>query len=398
MRAWLGLACIPAARCIIIITNIRPERKMTQRFQNLLELMRQQNLDAVAINPGPTFTYLTGMRMHLMERPTVLLITGAGLAGLVLPQLELPKLAGAAIAMDAHPYADNPATWQDAFTAAFKRLGIHRGRVGVEAQRMRFLELGFLQSAASGCEFVDGSAVLEALRLRKEPRELELMQEAAYIAQKALLATLKTVRPGQTEKQIAAELVIALYRAGSDVELPFQPIVSSGENSANPHAVPGERQLREGDLLLFDWGASVDGYCSDITRTFSVGELQPELAHIGAVVRDANAAARAAARSGIPASAVDQAARGLIADAGYGEYFTHRTGHGLGMEAHEAPYIREDNGMTLEPGMVFTIEPGIYLPGRGGVRIEDDVVVGQKEAPSLTDLPREVIPYTQALD
>lgn len=366
---------------------------MADRLSHLLELMRQQHLDAVAINPGPSFTYLTGMHMHLMERPTVLLITPSGAAALVLPQLEQLKLGSTRMDLKPYLYPDNPATWQDAFSTAFRELGLRNGRVAVEPRGMRYLELNFLQSAALDCTIEDGSAVFENLRLRKDPDELAKMQQAAQIAQNALLETLKTVHPGQTEKQIAAELVIALYRAGSEIELPFQPIVSSGENSANPHAVPSERELREGDLLLFDWGASVDGYFSDITRTFTVGAVHPDLVRISDVVRDANDAGRAAARPGAFASAVDHAARGVIANAGYGEFFTHRTGHGLGMEAHEAPYIREDNSTLLEPGMVFTVEPGIYLPGLGGVRIEDDIVISSDSSYSLTDLPREVRPY-----
>jgi len=353
--------------------------------------MRQQNLDAVAINPGPTFTYLTGMRMHLMERPTVLLVAQSGAAALVLPQLEALKLDGARMDLQPFLYPDNPATWQGAFSEALRALGLRKSRIAVEPRGMRFLELNFLQRAAPDCALVDGSTVFEDLRVRKDPDELYKMQQAARIAQQALLETMKTVAPGQTEKQIAAELVIALFRAGSDIDLPFQPIVSSGENSANPHAVPGERVLREGDLLLFDWGASVDGYFSDITRTFTVGTVPPKLETISVVVRDANAAGRAAARPGVPASAVDSAARGVITTAGFGEYFTHRTGHGLGMEAHEAPYIREDNDTLLEPGMVFTVEPGIYLPGIGGVRIEDDMVISADGAYSLTDLPRDVV-------
>ncbi|HNW95536.1 MAG TPA: Xaa-Pro peptidase family protein [Anaerolineaceae bacterium] len=364
---------------------------MTDRLQRFLDLMRQHNIDAAAINPGPTFTYLTGMQMHLMERPTVLLVARSGAAALVLPQLEQLKLAGARLELKPCLYPDNPATWQEAFSDAFRGLGLRKGRLALEPRGMRYLELTFLQSAAPECELVDGSLVFENLRLLKNQSELDKMQQAAQIAQKALLETLKTVRPGQTEKQIAAELVIALYRAGSDIELPFQPIVSSGENSANPHASPGERTLREGDLLLFDWGASVDGYFSDITRTFMVGKVDAELERIGAVVRDANAAGRAAARPGVPASAVDTAARGVITDAGFGEYFTHRTGHGLGMEAHEAPYIRGDNTILLDPGMVFTVEPGIYLPGLGGVRIEDDMVISQDDAYSLTNLPRDLL-------
>jgi Xaa-Pro dipeptidase len=172
--------------------------------------------------------------------------------------------------------------------------------------------------------------------------------------------------------------------------MPFSPIVAFGPNSANPHATPTERQLAEGDLLLFDWGAAVDGYFSDITRTFAVGDVDPELTKIAGIVKEANAAARAIGKPGLPISAVDKAARNVIELAGYGEYFTHRTGHGLGMEGHEEPYIRGDNEQLLETGMTFTIEPGIYLPGRGGVRIEDDVLVTENGLESFTDYPREL--------
>ncbi len=164
-------------------------------------------------------------------------------------------------------------------------------------------------------------------------------------------------------------------QAGSDTELPFQPIVSGGPNSANPHATPSERPLQSGDLLVIDWGASYNGYFSDITRTLAVGEIEPEFHQIYEIVRQANASARAVARPGISAGMVDKAARDVIASAGYGAYFTHRVGHGLGMEAHEEPYMFAENKTILEEGNTFTIEPGIYLPGRGGVRIEDDIVI-----------------------
>jgi Xaa-Pro dipeptidase len=218
------------------------------------------------------------------------------------------------------------------------------------------------------------------------------MRQAAVIAQNALLETLKRVKLGMSEKEIASELVIQLFRAGSDVELPFQPIVSSGPNSANPHAVPSERKLQVGDLLLFDWGAAKDGYFSDITRTFTVGQVDPELIKIGDIVFKANEAARMSGGAGLCAGEVDMAARKVIEAAGYGAQFIHRTGHGLGIEAHEGPYIYAENDLVLETGMTFTIEPGIYLAGRRGVRIEDDVVVTDHGLESLTDMPREVLP------
>jgi Xaa-Pro dipeptidase len=252
------------------------------------------------------------------------------------------------------------------------------------------LELRYLEAAFPQAEFVDGSAAIARLRRIKDAGEVAAMQRAAEIAEAALAATLKQVKVGMTERQIAGLLVTEILKAGSDTHLPFAPIVASGPNSANPHAAPGDRQLQAGDLLLFDWGASMDGYFSDITRTFAVGEISEELKRIYEVVRLANQAGREAGKPGTAAATVDIAARDAIEDNGYGEYFIHRTGHGLGMEPHEEPWIRGDNQAKLEEGMAFTVEPGIYLPDKGGVRIEDNVVVTADGLKSLTTFPREL--------
>lgn len=371
---------------------------MNPRISRLMELLQQQPADALVLNPGPSFTYLTGLQMHLMERPTVLFITRNGKVGLVLPYLEKEKLVGLDFELQAFTYEDDPATWMTAFQQAISALGLEQAKLAVEPGRLRMLELQYIQTAAPQAKIEDGSPILEGLRLRKDEQELAKMREAALIAQIALIKTLQVIHPGMSEKQIASELVINLYRAGSDIELPFEPIVSSGPNTANPHAAPSERILQEGDLLLFDWGAGKDSYFSDITRTFTVGEVEPELLRIGEIVLAANTKGRELAAVGMTAGAVDQAVRAVIEAQGYGPYFTHRTGHGLGMEAHEAPYIFGANSQMLAVGMVFTIEPGIYLPGRGGVRIEDNVVVTGNGLLSLTDMPREVVPYTTPLD
>ena len=181
-----------------------------------------------------------------------------------------------------------------------------------------------------------------------------------------------------------------LLKHGSESELPFPPIVSAGPNSANPHASPSDRKLQGGDLLVVDWGATVDGYISDLTRTFAVGEVEPEFKKIAEIVLRANQAGRAAGRPGVACANVDKAARAVIEQAGYGKYFTHRTGHGIGMEGHEEPYMRGDNMQMLYPGMAYTVEPGIYLPERGGVRIEDNVVVTKDGVDVLSDMPRQL--------
>ncbi|MDY6846475.1 MAG: Xaa-Pro peptidase family protein [Chloroflexota bacterium] len=364
----------------------------TERMQKLVSLMKKHGMEGVALNPGPSLRYLTGLEFHLMERPTVLLASASGESAIILPILEKAKLPEETSLFHAFTYGDDPATWQAAFDLAGDTLNLKRGFVGVEAGRMRFLELTFLKDAFPGTEFIDGGKVFDGLRINKEPEEVAKMRKAVQIAQNAILATLKTLREGMTEKQIANELVIQLLRSGSEDPLPFSPIVSIGENTANPHAVPTEGALQKGNLLLVDWGANYKGYFSDITRTFTFGDVLPELCKIGEIVLEANRAGRDAGKPGLNAGAVDRAARSIISGAGYGEFFFHRTGHGLGMEAHEPPYIYEENDVVLAPGMTFTVEPGIYLPGKGGVRIEDDVLVTESGLESLTDLPRELSP------
>ena len=361
------------------------------RIKHLVNLLQAQDLMGMAINPGPSLTYLTGLHLHLMERPSLLIVTQDGNIAMVLPKLEEGKLGDDSPIKAVFSYGDNPATWPGVFRRAGEALNLPGGKIGVEPTGMRFLEISYLREAFPHMAFVDGSQVMASLRIRKDAQEIAKMKRAAQIAQAALKQTLKLIREGMTEKEIANELVIQLLRGGSNPTLPFAPIVATGENSANPHAVPTDRPLKQGDLLLIDWGANFEGYFSDITRTFTFGVVDPELLTIASIVLEANKAGRKAGKPGLEAGVVDQATRLVIDSAGYGDAFTHRTGHGLGMEAHESPYIFGESTQTLEVGMTFTVEPGIYLPGKGGVRIEDDVVVTGTGLESLTDYPRQVL-------
>jgi Xaa-Pro dipeptidase len=365
---------------------------MRSRIEKLLQLMNDFGLPGIALNPGPTLSYLTGLHFHLMERPTVLLISAEGEMALVLPALEAGKLSKISFDIHAFTYDDDPETRPGAFMRAIEYLDLPGEDLGVESTRMRFLEMMYLGEALPGRAFIDASPCLADLRMLKEDSEVERMRHAAQIAQTALLETLKRVQVGLTEKEVANQLIIQLLQAGSDPELPFSPIVAFGENSANPHSIPTDRALRSGDLVLVDWGASCEGYLSDITRTFTFGAVDPELLKVGEIVLQANQAGRAAGQAGLPAGVVDQAARSVISQAGYAEAFIHRTGHGLGLEAHEEPYIFDGNSIELGIGMTFTVEPGIYLVGKGGVRIEDDVVVTENGLESLTDMPRALLP------
>jgi Xaa-Pro dipeptidase len=364
---------------------------MTQpRFDKLNASLQTSDLDAVILNPGPTLTYLTGLHFHLMERPVVLLFAKDRDPAIVLPELELQKVASLPYELHVFSYPENPLEWDNAFRKAVQALGLDGKQIGVEPRQLRLLEFRHVKNSAPEADYPDASNVLSGLRLRKDKAEIDAMRQAVKIAQEALEATLPSIKMGMTEREMASELVVQLLKHGSDSELPFAPIVSAGPNSANPHASPTDRKLQIGDLLVVDWGAAHAGYISDLTRTFAVGEVDEEYEKIHKIVQESNAAGRAAAKPGVPCSVVDNAARDVIEKAGYGVYFTHRTGHGIGMEGHEEPYMRGDNMQLLEPGMAFTVEPGIYLPGRNGVRIEDNVVITEDGANVLSDMPREI--------
>lgn len=360
------------------------------RFLRLLASMKKEKLDAIVLNPGFSFMYLTGLDFHLMERPTILLITKNGEIQLILPELEASRASKVFSKNCIFTYSDNPALWSDFFKQTIGKLNLDQCKIGVEANRFRFLEFELIQNSLPNCNIVSASSVFSDFRLIKDSHEIEKMQKAANIAQNALLETLKQPVEGLTEKQLAAELKINLLREGTS-DLPFAPIVAAGENTADPHATPTDHVISDGELLLVDWGASYDGYVSDITRTFAVGNVDPIFYEIAKIVENANLQGKLASKPGVTAGSVDDASRKIITEAGYGEFFTHRTGHGLGMDAHESPYIFSENLQILKAGMVFTIEPGIYLQGRGGIRIEDDVVITNTGSNSLTNLPRDLI-------
>ena len=366
------------------------EANYSMRQSRLAQALQAANLEAMVLNAGPSLTYLTGLHFHLSERPVVGLFTPDLSPVIILPELESGKLSNLPYSVQSFAYGEDPGTWQTVFQEGIQAAQCAGGQVGIEPRWMRVLEMGFLEGAGSSIKFLPGEAYMAELRMQKDEAELANMQTAVNIAQNALEAILPEIKPGMTERELAAEITVGLLREGSESQIPFAPIVASGPNSANPHAFPSDRQLEKGDLLIIDWGANIGGYFSDLTRTFAIGEPQPEIKRIAQIVLEANEAARRIAGPGIAAEDVDHAARQVIEDGGYGEFFIHRTGHGLGMEVHEEPYIRAGNAFPLTPGMTFTIEPGIYLPGRGGVRIEDDVVITEHGLRSLSDMPREL--------
>jgi Xaa-Pro dipeptidase len=374
------------------LSQIEEDTVVSKRGSNqhdiLIERMRAHDLEALALVPGPNLYYVTGLSFHLSERPILAILKTDGARAIVLPVLEAAKVTPAD-GLEVFPYTDEqgPGT---ALRKACDALGLGESRLGAEGLRLRLLEVQLLERHASGCRLVTAEDVLGDLRMRKEEHELGRMRSAVSATQEALAAFTDLIEVGATETELASILRMELLRAGGD-EIAFSPIVVAGPNAALPHATPGERPVGPGDCLIVDCGASVGGYIADITRTFVVGEPDPELTDIYSVVQAANRAGRAAVRPDVPAEEIDRAARQVIEDAGYGEYFIHRTGHGIGLEVHEPPYIVAGNRELLEPGMTFTVEPGIYLPGRGGVRIEDDVLVTLDGGETLSTFPRELM-------
>ena len=363
---------------------------MPLRVQRLVEQMRATGVDCIAIVPGPNMVYLTGLHFHLSERPVIAFFPSTGQPTLLVPALEAVKAEQVPQPIDWRLFVYSDEDGPDGACArACDRLGLSGRRLAVEQLTMRVLELEMVQWDVPGLQVMPAEPLLSALRVTKDAGELARMGQAVAIAEEALARTLEEISPGITEQEVATLLMMNLLRGGSD-GVPFAPLVQSGPNSASPHGATSSRRLETGDLLLIDYGAAVGGYFSDITRTFAIGELDPELARVHEIVQAANVAGRAAARPGVPCQDVDRSARRVIEEAGYGPYFIHRTGHGLGLEVHEPPYMVEGNTRRLEVGMTFTIEPGIYLPGRGGVRVEDNMVITEDGSTSLTAFERRL--------
>ncbi|HUN23126.1 MAG TPA: aminopeptidase P family protein [Anaerolineales bacterium] len=357
---------------------------------SLSHLLSQFNLDAVAVIPGPNLLLLTGLDFHLSERPIVAFFPVQGVPTLIVPQLEVQKAMSGAQQFQIFDYDDNSG-FPPAFARALQAMQISGKKLGVEGRRMRFLELSAMYQTGLAPQCLNADAMLAELRMRKSAQAIADMRQAVHIAESALLAVLPDLRAGISEQEFASELVIATLRAGSGV-LPFQPIIAAGANGAKPHANASEYRIQPGDLVTIDWGASHNHYLADLTRTYAVagGEIHPELVRAYDAVLAANTAGRLACRPGATGQAVDRAARQAITEAGFGAYFNHRTGHGLGLEGHEEPDMKETNLLALEPGMTFTVEPGVYLPGIGGVRIEDNLVITAEGAESLSTLPRQL--------
>lgn len=355
-----------------------PRSVYGERRQKARELMSDQGLAAILMEPATDFTYLSGASFGRSERLLTLIIPQQGETTIVAPSFEVERVArvigteGRILGWEEH---QSP---HQLVAEALTSLG--RGRIGIEPST-RYGIVSRLQGAMPDWQFVDASELFTRLRIIKSDKELALIRRAVSITQRAIAATFASLEAGITERDVAGYLSEQMSLDGAR----GGGLVQFGPSSALPHGGPGVASLELGMPVLIDAGCRVHGYTSDITRTHFFGDApSPEYREVFNTLLAAQTAAYEAGRPGMECQELDRIARRIIEEAGYGSYFTHRLGHGMGMDGHEPPYLVEGNRRPLEPGMVFTIEPGIYLPGRWGVRIEDDFVVGDDRLEPLS--------------
>ena len=354
-----------------------------------LEAAEAAGLAGLLVSPGPDLAYLTAYRPPPLERLTLLVLTPSIDPTLVVPTLERPlaeRVPGALGLLTVRDWRDST---DDPYAIVAGMLG--PGRYAV-TDRTWASHLLALERVAPDRSFVAASEAVPLLRAVKDADEIQRLRAVANGADAAFADVIELPFAGRAETDVAAELD-RLLRDHGHQRVDFT-IVGSGPNAASGHHEPGERRIQPGDAVVMDFGGMRDDYCSDITRTVFVGEPSREEREVYAIVRAAQQAAFEAVRPGVAAEEVDRAARAVITEAGYGERFVHRTGHGIGLEIHEPPYIVEGNRTPLEAGMTFSDEPGIYLEGRFGVRIEDQVAVTAQGAERLNEASRELTVVT----
>ena len=357
------------------------------RWRRLVTLLDTARLDAVAFVPGSSFRYLTGGNFALMERPTVLIVPRSGRAVAIIPALEQESWNALHVDADAIAWSDEDG-YLGAFEAAERR--VSPMRIGVEGLGMRVVELNALRHAFPMAEVIDAQQMLVDLRLCKDADEIAALRQAIRFSEEAFARTLGDICVGMTEVEVEGLLIRNLYSHPIS-GLSFPPIVLAADNAARPHGhARHDYQLKPGDPLLFDFGASYRGYPADITRTVFITDVSAEHRAFYEAVLAANTLGRQICRAGVTAHAVDDAVRGNLEQTRFRDFIVHKTGHGLGLDVHEAPQVMRGNHQVLQPGTVITIEPGLYKPGEIGVRIEDNVHVTEAGAEILTAFPREL--------
>lgn len=361
---------------------------LRSRLERAAAAAEKAGFDALFVTPGSDLRYLIGAVGGSFERLTCLVLPVSGNPTLVVPKLELPGYESVLV----DELGVQAATWVDGEDPAALAAGLVKSakRVAVSDFTPALHVLG-LRDALSGVEQQLAGPVIRELRMRKDASEIDSLRQAGAAIDRVHARMGEFLRAGRTENEVAADVAAAILEEGHAVA--EFVIVGSGPNGASPHHGASDRVIEQGDVVVIDIGGPVaEGYNSDSTRTYAIGTPRDEdVAKTYAVLQQAQQAAVDAVRPGVTAQDVDRAARKVIEDAGFGEYFIHRTGHGIGLDVHEEPYIVEGNDLPLEPGMAFSVEPGIYQSGRWGARIEDIVVCTEDGVESLNNRPHELV-------
>lgn len=368
--------------------NFLGGEKMNQRLEKLQIWMKENDIEVSFVTSSENVFYLSGYYTNPHERLLALAVFQEEEPFLVCPGMEVhdAKRSGWEHEIIGFSDIDNP--WELVMNSINKRMK-DVSKVAIEKEHMnveRFEQISTLFPRAS---FVSAEEKLRKLRMIKDAKELKIIEEACALADYAVEVGVNEIKEGKTELEILSAIEFALKKKGV-TEMSFATMVLTGTNAASPHGNPGLTRVQKGDLVLFDLGVVVDRYCSDITRTVAYGDINDKQKEIYDTVLKAQLAALEVSKPGVTAAEVDLTARKIIAGAGYGEYFPHRLGHGLGISVHEYPSMTETNQLILEEGMVYTIEPGIYVPEIAGVRIEDDVYVTADGIKVLTKFPKEL--------
>lgn len=352
------------------------------------QVARDLSVDAVALVPGPNFTRAFGKPFMSHERPFLAVIPATGAPAAIVPNLELGSWALVNFDGAVFDWRDQSG-YDDAFSALAAHMSL--GSLAVEGQVMRVFVHHALKNAMPDLRIVDAEREISGLRIIKTAEDIAAMQAAIDISERALARVLDGVRIGQTEAAVEQALIQALFSEGAEDQA-FAPIVAAGDNSARPHAkARSDYQIQSGDALLFDFGARKHGFAADITRTVFVGHASDEGRDVYDTVLRANMAGLAMTQPGVTAHDIDDTVTGVLEASPYASRIRTKTGHGLGRDVHEAPYIMRGNPQVMRAGMVYTNEPGLYEIGNFGVRIEDDVLVTATGCKSLTSFPKELM-------
>jgi Xaa-Pro aminopeptidase len=359
-----------------------------QRLEAAQRATADAGLDALLLPPGSDLRYLTGYHAHALERLTCLVLPAVGEPTLIVPTLERPAAEASPAPRTGVRIVDHP-DGVDPYPLVLRALDGPVAAVGL-GDRMWAAQVLALRAALPGADQRLAGEVLRTLRLRKSPAEVAALRDAGAAIDTVHARMAEWLRPGRTEAQVAADISTAIREAGH-ASADFA-IVAAGPNGASPHHGASDRVIGVGEPVVVDIGGTMPtGYCSDSTRCYVIGTPPPEFVDYYQVLAAAQRAAVGAVRPGVSAEAVDSVAREVITDAGYGAAFLHRTGHGIGLDGHEDPYLVAGNELPLEPGMAFSIEPGIYLAGRHGARIEDIVVCTPDGVERLNTIPTDLV-------